>query len=1489
MTRYLLGPEFFWLLLYAAATWLGEANNPPAKAMDNFIEKLWFWIPVIMKKYFSSRIVFTALFGFQITVLTAQWSAVLTGAADNMNCVSLVGNQIFIGGDQIVKSPNGGANWSVGPLMHNLGFELIGTTLNDIHFFDAQNGVAVGLIVGAGEDIILRSTNGGASWSYAYQGFGNGGALFILHDLFFINSTTGWAVGRNGNIYKTTNAGASWVLQPSGTSNELYSVWFVNANLGFAAGDNVLLKTTNGGASWSPTGLNGAEKVVFADAGTGYAGHGNTLYKTTNGGQNWALLTLPEVSGYLTDLHLFGAQICYALFNNTVLRSTDGGQSWEETTGPAVFSETRQFDWLDSQQAVAVGGAVFCWITGNAGEPYKPMADYDIPQPLCSGVPQTIMNKTADLPNYTYQWSLNGVLVSTQRNPEIIFPDPATNYNLRLEVSNGTAIDVAEYFLQTETPVQIATPEIFLSSNQLCQGDQLVLYADLNNAAYWTLFANGQPTGVAGNLAQISYPDYPQSTTTYQLHGELAGVCNIAAADALATVTVTPLPLTVAILAEKTLVCPGEVTRILIPNSVPGVAYRLYAFSGSGNPNETQTGNGDTLFFQTPPVQDYLYYQLEVSNQNCLRNLGQVVTVAPEYLLALLYQDQITGAVGTPIQLNDTFNLIGPYITWNFGPQAQPSTATGLNPVFQYTEPGFYTFYVEAAGQGDCAAHDSMRIEVFGQNNLPAGNFSACSEYPTPLLASEVEAREHILDVHRAADGTIYTVGYRTEYAAGFHHNLSINKLDAAGNLLWSYFLPQSDQNYDVVQRIGTTIAADEAGNMYVTGTYYGSEIQLGGQIVYSGPPVHEGFVIKLDPAGNLLWKIRAPGSGPPVGVTDLLYLNDQQIYLVAPETGILEFADGFRYVFPPGNLMGLIQINADGHLVRAQSIARTAGLEYHVILSNFNPNLSIFVGPATTRLSPRMALDKQGRLVLVGEYRSPMWLDAELLTPKILQQRNGFVTLASQNLEVLDAFSTYGVADISFNSSDIFHQVNTAPAFALDADGNIFQSFSIDQFYTYPPPFQFAEVVDDQVEYGNDSHFLLKYSPSGDLLWRRRNGPLRTPWLATTPDGAVHTLASHGPVLGINDADGTKRSLISLGGSDLALLSWAGDGAVAGAVPLGSDDDDDAEWFLSDGCGGLTGLLARRVGQQFIDDPLQYFQLAHFGQTSDCTPVCPFEICQQPEALAFCQGENAYLFAGAVGENLSYQWQRETGPGVHVNLTDDAVYSGTQTALLQVAASQAPLLAGQQFLCLVTNSLDSTLVSSPATLLPLDTPVVAPLPLLTSVATDQFASVVAHAQGNGLQYEWQYLSFDGWRPVADLPFYYYTNEDSMLLKGYDIGFQNGQELRCRIFNANGCLVYTTVTTLQFVTKTNYPVATDWAVKVDPSPFTDKLHLTAEASDNDALYWTVYDVGGRELLRLTGLPRQKHVLPTHPWPPGIYQVRVQSGNKVMWKRVVKMN
>ncbi|MFZ2865527.1 MAG: YCF48-related protein [Ignavibacteriaceae bacterium] len=56
-----------------------------------------------------------------------------------------------------------------------------------------------------------------------------------------------WAVGNTGKILKTTNGGTNWTTQSSGTTNDLYSVYFVNETTGWAVGwSGKILKSING-------------------------------------------------------------------------------------------------------------------------------------------------------------------------------------------------------------------------------------------------------------------------------------------------------------------------------------------------------------------------------------------------------------------------------------------------------------------------------------------------------------------------------------------------------------------------------------------------------------------------------------------------------------------------------------------------------------------------------------------------------------------------------------------------------------------------------------------------------------------------------------------------------------------------------------------------------------------------------------------------------------------------------------------------------------------------------------------------------------------------------------------------------------------------------------------------------------------------------------------------------------------------------------------
>ncbi|MCX6374098.1 MAG: S8 family serine peptidase, partial [Actinobacteria bacterium] len=158
----------------------------------------------------------------------------------------------------------------------------VGVTFNGVAFVDAVHGWAVGE-----GGLILATSNGGATWSTQTSG-----TLATFWGVAFSDATHGWAVGEDGLILATSNGGATWSRQTTGTSELLYDVAFSDAAHGWAVGEGgTILATSDGGATWS-TQTSGISTwfhgVAFSDATHGWAvGEGGTILATGNGGATW--------------------------------------------------------------------------------------------------------------------------------------------------------------------------------------------------------------------------------------------------------------------------------------------------------------------------------------------------------------------------------------------------------------------------------------------------------------------------------------------------------------------------------------------------------------------------------------------------------------------------------------------------------------------------------------------------------------------------------------------------------------------------------------------------------------------------------------------------------------------------------------------------------------------------------------------------------------------------------------------------------------------------------------------------------------------------------------------------------------------------------------------------------------------------------------------------------------------------------------------------
>lgn len=109
----------------------------------------------------------------------------------------------------------------------------------------------------------------------------NSGTINTLNSVYFPAADTGFAVGGQGTILKTTDGGANWIKQIVDSGTSLEGVFFTDVNTGYIAGwgygsglyRSIILKTIDGGITWTSQIFDSLtlECIHFPSADTGYA------------------------------------------------------------------------------------------------------------------------------------------------------------------------------------------------------------------------------------------------------------------------------------------------------------------------------------------------------------------------------------------------------------------------------------------------------------------------------------------------------------------------------------------------------------------------------------------------------------------------------------------------------------------------------------------------------------------------------------------------------------------------------------------------------------------------------------------------------------------------------------------------------------------------------------------------------------------------------------------------------------------------------------------------------------------------------------------------------------------------------------------------------------------------------------------------------------------------------------------------------------------
>ncbi len=192
-----------------------------------------------------------------------------------------------------------------------------------------------------------------------------------INDIVFTDAKTGYACGvgagiglctGSGLLLKTIDGGETWTRMNTVTTYALTKLFFVDAFTGWALGNSsTVLKTTDGGVTWvlQTFGVGaGYNDFYFADYNTGFlCGLNGILRRTVNGGGLYTTIA-SGVTTTLYGVHFVSPTIGFIIGDNGVIRKTTNGGTSFSNASPVTTDPFRDI----------------CFVTDSIGfvlSPYK--------------------------------------------------------------------------------------------------------------------------------------------------------------------------------------------------------------------------------------------------------------------------------------------------------------------------------------------------------------------------------------------------------------------------------------------------------------------------------------------------------------------------------------------------------------------------------------------------------------------------------------------------------------------------------------------------------------------------------------------------------------------------------------------------------------------------------------------------------------------------------------------------------------------------------------------------------------------------------------------------------------------------------------------------------------------------------------------------------------------------------------------------------------
>jgi photosystem II stability/assembly factor-like uncharacterized protein len=331
------------------------------------------WVPIDVPFGFTLNAIFgdgnnVIIFGASGNVISTSdfgetWTLLNEVSPHTLYSISTFdGNNIIAGGMNglILKSADAGKTWDNSFIY----VDDVSTNVYSMFFLDKNTG-----FTGHAYRLTCKTTDGGETWTGLIPD--TSANVSNINGIYFLDENTGFAVGTAGSnndiIYKTTDGGQSWTTTMGQVAENLNGITFSSAANGvIVANDSKILYTTDTGGSWQVASLTDVTSelditsVAFTDEQNGFAGGQTILLKTNDGGKTWS-----TVSGLITDKTITSVAFKdestgYAIADKMIFLTTDAGVTWTDIADTLVTNNT-------ALRSVCIDDSGYAWVCGNNG------------------------------------------------------------------------------------------------------------------------------------------------------------------------------------------------------------------------------------------------------------------------------------------------------------------------------------------------------------------------------------------------------------------------------------------------------------------------------------------------------------------------------------------------------------------------------------------------------------------------------------------------------------------------------------------------------------------------------------------------------------------------------------------------------------------------------------------------------------------------------------------------------------------------------------------------------------------------------------------------------------------------------------------------------------------------------------------------------------------------------------------------------------------